>query len=374
MQRRKVLLYSDGYAYSGAEKYLLELARGIPRDRFEVEAVASDRGAVDGFVRDLEAISVPVRRLPALATLGDRKAFMKVWKHLATRRPHVVHWNLVDPRSCTGGMVAARLAGLRRFVATEHLPNSPFDTKPLPFRVRFGTRALKTSIVFTEEYRQLVRARPWNRSRVVVIPNGIPDPGAPTPTRRLAARETLGLVHHQGPVIGWMGRAAPQKNLDLLIEGARRVLPRRPDALFAVLGDGPLLEEGQAKVRELGLSEGVRFYGFRSDARDLVGGFDALVNTSRYEGMPFAILEAMAAGVAVIGPAINGVRELIADRASGRIYPEGDGEALGRALLEAIEEPQTLKQYGAVARQRMLTLFSSETMVRKTVELYGQGF
>lgn len=370
MSRKSVLLYSDGAIYGGGERYLLELARTLPRERFLVHAVTSEEGAVDGFASDLIKTGAELTRLPAIRTLKERGKVLKLMRFFATNRPSVLHFNLVDPRACNGAMVAAWLSGRRRFVATEHLPGAPYDNGRLPFRHRIALKHTAVTIVNTEGDRVGVENRPFQRSRVVVIPNGIEDPGAPNPARRNSARAVLGFAEHEGPIVGFVGRLIPQKHADLFLEGVRRVAPHRPDVRFAILGDGPEIGALQAKVGELLLGPVVRFYGHRMDARELVYGMDLLVNTSRFEGMPFSIIEAMFAAVPTVGQKIRGVADLIAHETTGALVPPGDGDVLGQTLLQILSNTDRLRRMGATARERAITLFTSRTMSERTQAAY----
>jgi glycosyltransferase involved in cell wall biosynthesis len=370
MGRRKVLLYSDARVYGGGERYLLELARGLPKDRYEVSVVTSEEGALDGFAQEVAGLGVRIHRMPAIPTLQDRGALLKVFRFFATQRPHVLHFNLVDPRACNGAMTAAALALYRDFVVTEHLPRNHFDNRPLPFRHRVARRLTKTTIVLNEADKHTVENRPRQRGRIALIQNGLADPGENTESRREAARSALGFPGHQGPIVGFVGRLIPQKNPLLLLEGVRRVVPARPEARFVVLGDGPDAPAFQAKIAELGLGPYVRWLGHRADARELVYGFDLLANTSRFEGLPYSLLEAMGASVPIIAPQIAGMSQVVADGASGFLVPPEDGDWLGRLLLEALSDPARLVRFGRVGRERLLSLFSLSAMATKTAALY----
>jgi glycosyltransferase involved in cell wall biosynthesis len=227
------------------------------------------------------------------------------------------------------------------------------------------------TIVNTDADKAAVLARAHNRSQVVVIPNGISDPGEPSALRRESARQALGFGSHHGPLVGFVGRLIPQKNPDLFLEGVRRVVPSRDDARFAIIGDGREIGTLQVKVADLGLGDFIRFYGHRQDARELVYGLDLLVNTSRYEGMPFSILEAMYAGVPVVAQRIQANEALVADGANGILVAPEDGEVLGAALQRALQEPERLRRMGLAGRERARALFSLESMCARTAAVYN---
>ncbi len=369
--QRQLLLYSDAPVFGGAERHLLELARLLPRDLFDITVVLSEEGSVDHLAKLIEASGVRCRRLPAIPTLKARGAFLKVWRFFMQNRFDVTHFQLTDARACTGAMTAAVLALKSNFIATEHLPRSSFDDKPLPRRVRTAASHIAHTITATAADRSAVLARAWNRSHVHVVPNGVADDGAPNAARRAAARRALGFDDEGLLLAGFMGRLIPQKNPDLFVEALRRAAPVHPQARFLVLGDGPLLPELQRKCSELGFGEVVRWYGFRDDARELLQGLDLFVSTSDVEAMPYCVLEAMSAGLPVLGARIPGLIETVADHASGVLVPPGDGDAFGGALISALSDPGRLRRYGAVGRERALLLFDARYTATRTAEIYA---
>ena len=366
---RHILLYSDAPVFGGAERALLELAHELPRGRFEVSAVFSEEGAVDHLATLMAAQSVRVTRLPAVPTLKAHGAFLKVWRFFVQNRFDVVHFNLTDPRACTGAMMAAGMALRSDFVVTEHLPRSVFDNLPLPRRVRAAAARTAHTITNTDADRAAILSRPWNRSRVHVVANGVGDDGAPDTTRRARARAELGFAE-EDLLVGLVGRLIPQKNPDLFLEGVRRVVPHFPQARFVVLGDGPLLPQMRARAEELGIAHTLRWYGFRNDARELLQGLDLLVNTSVVEGMPFSVIEAMFAGLPVLGTRIPGLLETVADHACGLLVAPGDGDALGAAMCSALSDRARLRRYGQVGRERALLLFHARSMAARIANIY----
>lgn len=166
--------------------------------------------------------------------------------------------------------------------------------------------------------------------RLHVIPNGAT---AGTPLPRAEARRQLGLG--DGAAVGWIGRLSHEKGPDLLLD-AVAALPGHITAVL--LGDGPLRQPLEERARAMGLGQRVVFAGQRPDAGALIGAFDLLVLSSRTEGMPMVLLEAVAAGVPVAAFAVGGIPDYLNDR-NGWVVPAGDTAALAAAVAGAIADP-----------------------------------
>jgi glycosyltransferase involved in cell wall biosynthesis len=366
----RVLLYSDGGVFGGAERYLLELAGGLDRQRFSVGLVCSDAVELDDMAREGKALGAEVWRIPPIPTLKATGPFLRALRFFTSHRADILHFNLTDPRSCNGAMTAARAVLRKDFVVTEHLPMARFDGRPLPFRHRLAAKNTVVTIVLNEPARHLVANRPHFRGRIEVVANGVADPGDLGPDARRAARAELGCADHDGPLVGWIGRFIPQKDPALMVEGILRIAPERPDARFLFLGEGPHVNATRARLDALGLLPHCRFLGFLANARHLICGMDLLVNTSRFEGMPLTILEAMMAGVPVVAPSLPGMDEVVGQRATGFLFTPGDGDALGHALYAALCPAEWLAMQGRAARARARALFSLARMCSRTAGIY----
>lgn len=372
MAHRRVLLFSDAPVFSGAERYILQLAKDLLRTAYEPALVLGEEGPLDDAAAEAEAAGLPLFRLPAVPTLARRGPFLKLLRFFAAKRFDILHFNLADPRACNGAMTAARLALRTGFVATEHLPQSPFDQRKLPFRHRVALKHTAVTIVNSESYIPHVTNRPGYGGRVVVIPNGIDDPGAATPARRRSAREKLGLPL-AGRLIGWVGRVTAQKDPEMLLQVIVQVLEHRKDASFAIIGDGDRLPALRREIQERSLEGRVRMYGHRRDVPELIPAFDLLINTSRYEGMPFSILEAMVQGIPSVTRPIPGIDDLVGPGAAGWISPADTPEAFSRTVVDALKYPQRLAAYGRAARERVLALYSTGRVCTRTVrEVYDR--
>ncbi|WP_066938954.1 glycosyltransferase [Microtetraspora fusca] len=140
----------------------------------------------------------------------------------------------------------------------------------------------------------------------------------------------------------------PQKNHSMLLQAAGEVVRTRPDAVFLLAGDGPLLDDITREVGERGLGGHVRVLGPVPDARRLVAAADLLVLSSHYEGLPVVVMEALAAGVPVVSTEVGGLPDLIISGRNGLLTEPGSPEALARAVLQAME-PRTHRDLRAGA-------------------------
>jgi glycosyltransferase involved in cell wall biosynthesis len=206
-------------------------------------------------------------------------------------------------------------------------------------------------------------------SRLTVIPNGI-DP-APYDLAEPVGRTTIG-VPDDAHLALCVGRLDPQKGLPDLLDAAERVIARRPDWHLALAGDGPerawLLEaiEGRTLLRDH-----VHWLGRRDDVPGLLRTADVLVQASHWEGMPNAVLEAMAARRAVVGTSVEGTEDLVVPGETGWLVPPRDPPALAQALGEAAADPDRCRRYGESGRLRVEREFSLDAVVAAYERLWA---
>jgi glycosyltransferase involved in cell wall biosynthesis len=162
------------------------------------------------------------------------------------------------------------------------------------------------------------------------------------------------------PVCLAVSRLHAQKGLDDLVAAATAVARERPDVRFVVAGDGPERARLERSLRSAGLSGRFVLLGSRNDVPELVARAHLFVLPSRFEGLPSAIIEAMAAGRAVVACATAGVPELVEDGVTGWLVPVGRADALARTLLAALG--RDLTPIGEAGRRRARSRFSSGAM------------
>lgn len=364
-----VLLVSDAPSVGGAETYLLTLARRLDRRRFRPALAISTAPEAAPLLDAGRALGLPVHRLPHVPRLSELRPVFRNAAFFAVHRFRLIHFNLVDARSCGGPAVLAWFTGHRRLMATEQLPGGP-PVPPPPFRERFAALRFRRVIALSAAGAAAAGARGVPREVIRVIPNGIDPPDLPDASVRAALRAALD-VPPGAPAVGIIGALRPQKGHDLFLHTAALLARRHPEARFLVAGDGPDAHALRELARSLGLDGRVRFLGHVPRIADVLASLDVVVSCSTYEGVPFALLEAMGYGRAVVAPDIPGMREILEDGVSGLVRPRRAGDMAG-AVSDLVASPRRAAALGVAARQAVLHRFSAEAMVRATERVYDE--
>lgn len=203
--------------------------------------------------------------------------------------------------------------------------------------------------------------------RMVTVPNGV-APRAASPGRD-AARRALGLTPRQ-PVVMTVGRLTVMKGQRHLLDAVPLLLRRFPDLAVVLVGDGHLRRALAEQADRLGVGRVVRFVGHRADARSLLDAADVFVLPSLQEGMPLAALEAMDAGLPVVGTDVVGTSEVVEHDVTGLLVPPADPEALAASLAQVLSEPVRRRRMGAAGHRRYEEGFTDARMIARTAAVY----
>jgi glycosyltransferase involved in cell wall biosynthesis len=215
---------------------------------------------------------------------------------------------------------------------------------------RLLTRAARVVAVSETMARALV-ALGLPAERVCVVLTAIDPPAAPAEGKE-ELRRALGLPAAHTLAL-FLGRLSPVKGPDVLLEAVGRLAARHPEATFVFAGDGQLRGPLQEAARRLGVERQVRFVGQvpREDVPAYLTACDLLALPSRSEGLPHAVLEAMAFGLPVVASAVGGVPEVVQDGVTGALVPPEDPAALADALSPLLAEPDRRQRYAEAARR-----------------------
>lgn len=270
------------------------------------------------------------------------------------------------------GAYAARIAGLRHVVFTDHGRPHP---DPFSHRVLDGLGACMSERVVAVSQPlagYLVSRLRVRAAKLQVIPNGIV---LPTPMRfedRQVARRELG-VPAEALIVGTVGRLDPVKAYDHLItafaELVRTGSPRL-SLVTLIVGDGPERARLERIAVNSGAAESIRFLGWRNDAGRLLGLLDLFVLPSDSEGTSLSLLEAMASGTAVVATSVGGTPDVIGDSGAGVLIPPRDHDALVSAIRTLLADPIRRASMGAKGRARVEQRYSFKAMADSYHNLY----
>ncbi len=182
-----------------------------------------------------------------------------------------------------------------------------------------------------------------------------------------AARDTV--------IVGIVGRLVEIKNIAMFLEAAALIKKQEPKVplLFVVVGDGHLRKALEEKARALGIKDCVVFLGWRNDIPAITASFDIAVLCSLNEGTPVSLIEAMAAGKAVVATDVGGVRDVVQDKLTGELVPSGDVNAFAETIRKLINNESLRAQYGRSAQRAAAQRFTKERLIRDITALY-KGF
>ncbi|REJ77048.1 MAG: glycosyltransferase [Acidobacteria bacterium] len=319
----------------------------------------------DALVAEIAASGAPVQCLGARSSLGLLLRAGRVRRWIRASGLDLLHCHL--PLAGVAGRLAARGLGVP-LVYTEH------NLQP---RYRRATRALSRTtwglqdqvVAVSEEVAASIRQHLGDRVPVQVVLNGIDVERFAAATASAELRAELGL-EEGAPVIGAACVFRRQKRLDLWLEAAAHIHRRRPQTRFLLVGDGPLLSEVEATARQLGLESALRLPGLQPDITGHLALMDVFLISSDFEGLPLALLEAMAAGVPVVATAAGGIPQVLRGDLAESLCPLGDADALAARVLERLDHPERSAVLASLGQQRVRADHSVERMTTELDQIY----
>lgn len=353
----------SSFGLGGQERVAVDLARLQRTSGHEVLAVSiapGPEGPNGATFRQVGVRTETIAKGPRL----DPSLPVRLAAHLRRHRVSVVHTH--NPHALIYGAPAARLAGAVA-IHSKHGMN-PDRGRRLWLR-RMAARFVDAYVAVTPALATVALASgDCDSSRLHVISNGI-DVARFAPNRRARqkVRAELG-IPDDAWVVGTVGRLAPEKDQALLIDAMAPLLGER--RRLVIVGDGG--ERDALRARLAAMKEGrfVHMLGARDDVEDILAAFDAFALTSRTEGLPLVLLEAMATGLPVISTAVGGIPDLVEHRVTGFLAPAGERAPLTRQLDWLSTDGTLSRQIGEAARHDVLALHSVQQMADAYSALY----
>lgn len=359
----------------GAQQTALTILRSLPPEQFDPVLLCGQGGLLDASAKEA---GLRVRFVPKLVRQirpwYDLWALICLYRFLREEKPDIVHTH--SSKAGVLGRIAARWAGVPAVVHTVHgfgfTPAQSFWVRSVfVFLERVLAKVTSALVFVSKANREEALAKGiGQQSQMHLIRAAVPLQAYFELTHRRESPPGLTLAPSD-KLVTTVGPFKPQKNLVDFIRAAALVSVRHPDAKFLIVGDGkdrPTLEN---EIRKRNLAPQIYLAGWRKDMAAILDRTDIFCMTSLWEGLPMALVEAMAAGLPSVVNAVDGCKDVICDRKNGFLVSPGQPDATAARLDQLLNDPALAQRMGKSARESIGEEFDTKTMIRDHELLYG---
>lgn len=379
-QNKKILLIITKSNFGGAQKYILELAKGLKNRGLDVHVALGGNGIL---VDKLKQENITVEQIKYLgrdiSILDDLKTFFALIKIISKYKPDVVHLN----SSKIGGLgtLAARILFVPKIIFTIHGWAFNEDRSPLSKKIigllYFITIFLSHhSIAVSKETKKQGVQIPFYsiiKHKITIVRNGISTPNFFSKEEaKNFIYQKINIPLEEKIIIGQIAELHPIKSIETIIEVAKELIKKHPNLIFVIMGDGE--ERGKLRflIDKYNLNNSVFLLGFVDNAAQYLKAFDVFCLTSKSEALALVLLEAGFASVPIVSSRVGGIPELITDKETGLLFESGNVEELKNKIEELLSAPEE-QIHLLVERfnKKIESKFTIEHMVTKTLEVYN---
>lgn len=350
----RVMFFTTSMPVGGAETLLMNLVRGLDRQRFAPEIACLKE---PGSLGELLSAEMPVHS-HLLASKYDLRILPRLWRLLRSRQIDAVI-TVGAGDKMFWGRLAARLAGVPVVASALHSTGWPDSVGRLN---RMLTPLTDAFIGVADAHAEHLAAHEkFPREKVHTIYNGI-DTEVFAPDDGDEKRRELGLPV-DAPVVGILAALRPEKNHELFLEGAQRISKTLPNAQYVIIGDGDRRDELESMAAKLNIADATHFLGSRSDVAEILPALDLVALTSHNEASPVSILEALSCEVPVVSTRVGSVPETVIPGETGELFQPGDLDGYVAATLKLLQDKSQLAVLGRQGRRHVVEHCSLEAMV-----------
>lgn len=378
--RPRILNLINSFLYGGTERQATELLKRIDLNRYDVLlATLKNEGTLYEQIAD-RFPSPHLFQVNSFYNAAACRQYLRLRDILIRERIDLIHAH--DFYSGVLAVVAGRMAGVPVLASQRHLRLS--DRRLHIWGQRFINGAAHKVLVNSEAIKEHILATSRvPAEKIVVVRNGLITSEEESKSGKLNGHRPLAIAPREEicrelglgrevKLVGIVGRLEPVKGHRYFVAAAAQVAREHPNAHFLIVGDGLLREEIRQQAASLGIADRLHLLGYRKDASRVVTAFDLSVLASLHEGLPNAVLEAMAAGVPVVATAVGGTKELVVDRETGYLAPPADADTLARLISWALAHDEERARLAGAARQSALSNYGMSRMVSEVEGLYDQ--
>ena len=358
----------------GAERVILSLARKADKSKFNTAVVCfkDPRDKTVELLEEADKYGIANKRID-LRNPFDLSSISRLRKLLREQEVDILHCH--DYKANIAGYLATRSTDVR-LIVTSHSADSKwslshwriwaYELLSSAFIRHFDRIVAVSDFIYSETL-----AKKVSPGKAITIYNSVDLDRFQNDVNNGDLREKFG-IGPKSKVIGTVGRLSTEKGYDYFLRAAKIVIEFDPSVVFLIAGDGRLREQLEYLSEELGIREKVIFTGLRQDIEDIYSMIDIFVSSSITEGLPLAILEAMAMGKPVIATNVGAVPKIVRHGRTGILLEPRDIVRLSKAIEDMVRSPGRAEMMAANGQNLVYSEFSDEVMVSKYEEVYDE--
>lgn len=369
--RIKILYIVTLSELGGAQKHLFYHLKYLNKSAYNPILAA---GQDDWLIRQAEAMNIKTyfckNLIRSINPINDFKAFFELLKIIKSEKPDIVHCH--SSKAGIIGRIAAWIAGVPVIMFTAHgwaFTEGVSKTNRAVYRfIEKYAAMITTKIIAVSgyDYRLAERYNVAGKDKMALIKNGIDFNRIDNDDLKQSYRKELN-IEDSKKVVTMVSRLSPQKDPISFLKLAK--LNGNSDTVFLLVGGGPLMAKMQTYIENNNI-QNVRLMGDRNDVERILAVSDIFCFFSNYEGLPLAVIEAMAAGLPVIANPVGGVPELVKDGVNGFLVDKGNISAANDKLQPLVKDYIQREKMGNESRKMYLEFFTTARMAKETEEIY----
>ncbi len=366
-RRIKILYIVDGFRLGGAETKLLELLKHLDRKNYHISICSLNN---EGELRkDFENLGAKVKVLGRKHRF-DISIIPKLIQFCKREKFDIVQ-NILFYADVVGTL-SAKLAGVLGVISWETISHENESYEPVHRQIayRFGMKFVDRIVAVSEDVRQsIVKLRNINPGKIITIHYGV------NLTKYNNAKRNAAVdfpCNARFPSIAVVARLNEVKGHKYLIEALKKVVEHFPNLKCLFVGDGNYRKDLEEMVREFGLNNNVQFLGFCDNIEEILQTSDLFVLPSISEGLPNALLEAMACSVPVVATSVGGIPEVIKDGFNGILVPTRNETALSEKIVKLAKDREYMMKLGKEGRKSVESHYSLQKQIEEFQSVYNE--
>ena len=386
-ERKKIIFLSSQTIWTGVQRYIADLATSLSAEKYDVIVIGSDDPQNSAFWSTLKQRGIKTIAISNLKFhpdfWSDFSAYRKIKDVFLNEKPDVVH--LGDFKTSILGALAAHRAHVPKVIYTPHgwifSENLSGLKKWWYLKLEKFFAQYKNTIICSsyKEQEESVKFKIKKLEYLPVIYNGIkfvPLENSGNASEKyelyeiLKKKYDLSIDFQMNIIVGLMSNFYPPNGVGYFVELAKIISAKFPSLKFVMIGDGPTKKQVERLIDQYNLKDKVFLTGFIDQGERFLRAFDFFILPSLQDGLPYAILEAMASKKPIIATKVGALPEILSDKKSAMLVESGDATALANAIETLLKDPALVQIIKNGAFDRFTDELTLKTMVEKTVAEY----